>query len=392
MDGVRRSQTIDLRAVKPIPVPTTAAVDLPTPPAEATTSLPIVRPLSGVRIDGLGNLSPRPLAQQPPAAISSAGPSLSLPSLAALPSLPSLPSLTSLPLPNVTPQLAAMITGAILVPLLGIAGWKVSSHPVVNPAGSRSHAAASTSLPVASAQTTQKTTAPQTYPELQKLVSDFSASTGAPFGVVVKDLKTGAVATSNPDQVFVSASLYKLFVAEAIFKRIDNGALKLGDSADSGTGLDISDCLNYMITISDNACGRALGVKVGWGDENANLANLGFTHTTLADPQQTSASDVALLLERLYQGTLLSPNSSQLFLNLLKNQRVNNRLPAGLPDGTTIAHKTGDLDGYVHDAGIIFSPKTDYLVVGVSGPWPNSADAPPKFADLASKSYSFFNP
>ena len=75
---------------------------------------------------------------------------------------------------------------------------------------------------------------------------------------------------------------------------------------------------------------------------------------------------------------------------LLKDQRVNNRLPVGLPKGTVIAHKTGDLEGVVHDAGIVFGPKTDYLVVVVSGPWAVPGGAPAKFADLSRQLWNYF--
>jgi beta-lactamase class A len=123
-----------------------------------------------------------------------------------------------------------------------------------------------------------------------------------------------------------------------------------------------------MITISDNGCGVALGDILGWGGQNASLRSNGYTGTNLATPQQTSARDVATLFERVYRGTLNSPNANAAFLGLLKNQQVNNRLPLGLPGGTVFAHKTGDLDGYLHDAGIVYGPKTDYLVVVMGSP------------------------
>ncbi len=217
---------------------------------------------------------------------------------------------------------------------------------------------------------------------LASLLAGYSQTVGAPAGIVVKDLKTGANAVSNPDQIFTSASLYKLFVAQAIYKQVDNGQRRLGDRL---AGTTVGDCLRLMIAISDNNCGEALGGLLSWDSYNPTLKTLGFNHTKFGDPMQTSASDVALLLERLYGGTLLSPNSSNQFLGLLKAQQINNRLPQGLPAGTVIAHKTGDLDGLVHDAGIVYGPKTDFLVVMASGPWPNVNAAPDKFSDLASR-------
>ncbi len=222
--------------------------------------------------------------------------------------------------------------------------------------------------------------------QLKSLVDSFAASAGAPVGIFVKDLKTQSTASANVDKQFTSASLYKLFVANAIYKSVDTGGLRLGDTV-RGTGSSIAECLNAMITVSDNTCGVALGNIIGWEKYNATLKNQGFSNTKFGSPILTTASDVGLLYERLYNGTLLSPNSSQHFLDLLKAQRVNNRLPQGLPAGTIFAHKTGDLEGFVHDAGIVYGPKTDYLVVMTSGPWPSTSLAPTKFAELSRQLY-----
>jgi len=117
---------------------------------------------------------------------------------------------------------------------------------------------------------------------------------------------------------------------------------------------------------------------------------LGGTKSTKRTPQQTDAQDVALLLNRLYDGTLLSPSSTDKFMGLLKDQRVNNRLPQGLPAGTVIAHKTGDLDGAMHDVGIVYGPKTNYLVVMESGEWSAPGNVPPMFADLSRQLWNYF--
>lgn len=222
---------------------------------------------------------------------------------------------------------------------------------------------------------------------LQQLLTAFAASHGNHYNIVVKDLKTGATAGVNPTTSMESASLYKLFVADRIYNLIDTGKLSYGGSAGGGSGRNVQGCLTVMINISDNTCGHALGDIVGWGNQNTALANLGFTGTNLAGTYpQTSPHDVALLLERVYNGTLNSPNSNTDFLNLLKDQRVNNRLPQGLPAGTIIAHKTGDLDGYMHDAGIVYGPKTDYIVAVMGAPGANPAD----FATLSQQLWNYF--
>jgi beta-lactamase class A len=285
---------------------------------------------------------------------------------------------------------SALAATAVLLPVLILPMryyWNSQSEaPLVSSANSRGGSVSLAPTSTVAAPVTE----PAVDPALDLMLQQFTAAKAVPHGIVIKDLKTGTMSASSPEHVFTSASLYKLFVAHGIYKQIDNGGLTLGTPV-RGTGRNVGDCLRIMINVSDNACGRALGTILGWGKQDAVLRDLGFKHTSLADPLQTSAGDVALLLERLYKGSLLSPSSSDHFMTFLKEQRVNNRLPAGLPAGTAIAHKTGDLDGYVHDAGIVFGPKTDYLVVVASGRWQRPAEAPAGFGDLSARLYAHFN-
>jgi beta-lactamase class A len=225
---------------------------------------------------------------------------------------------------------------------------------------------------------------------LQQLLDNFVSANPGHFNIVVKDLTTGEYASENPDAQIASASLYKLFVAQRIYQRIDLGQLDYGSPAGGGSGDTVEQCLTVMINISDNTCGWALGDILGWGEQDQALSIEGYKQTTLATPQKTSAADVAMLFSRLYSGTLVSGNASERFLGLLKDQRVNNRLPQGLPNATVIAHKTGDLNDVVHDAGIVYGPKTNYLVVVMSGSWDDPGNAPPLFADLSQQLWRHF--
>ena len=49
-------------------------------------------------------------------------------------------------------------------------------------------------------------------------------------------------------------------------------------------------------------------------------------------------------------------------MELLLGQQVNDRIPWFLPDEVPIAHKTGGLDRFAHDAGIVFAPGGPYLI------------------------------
>jgi beta-lactamase class A len=347
----------------------------------------IRRPVVPSPLEVLGNIQAPdwPLVSKP-IALSPAGPGV-IPDPVSGAASESLPwQLPSLRMPSIEWQRPA---AAFALVALATAASLLAVHAVTTPKSASANAAQDNAPAPVAAKAVPA--AAITKPALQPIIDKFvNANTAANWGIVVKDLKTGQVASYQPDRQIASASLYKLFVAERIYQQIDVGQLTSGSPAGGGTGETVDQCLTVMINISDNDCGRALGGILGWGAQNQALDQEGYTGTDLSTPQQTTANDVGRLFTRLYDRTLLSPSSEDEFIGLLKDQQVNNRLPQGLPAGTVIAHKTGDLDGVVHDAGIVYGPKTDYLVVVTSGSWTAVGEVPPMFADLSSQLWNFF--
>src|SRR3989344_5323342 len=75
---------------------------------------------------------------------------------------------------------------------------------------------------------------------------------------------------------------------------------------------------------------------------------------------------MATVYEKLEKKQLVSSSASEAMLLLLKQQTLNDRIPKYLPESINVAHKTGELGGYKHDAGIVFTPKGDYIIVVLS--------------------------
>jgi beta-lactamase class A len=207
---------------------------------------------------------------------------------------------------------------------------------------------------------------------LEDAVEDFTSKQPVPFDVVVVDLPTGARVTHRADEQVLSASLYKLFVAREMIRRVDAGQLKPDAPAGDTKHRTVDECIEQTIVVSDNDCGVAGLRTVGGGTLDASLHRDGFVGTSLASPQRTSAADVALFLQRAHDGTLLGPGDTAGTAKryaLLQHQQVNDRLPHGLPPGTPLAHKTGDRLQWAHDAGVVTTPRGDVVVVVLSGPW-----------------------
>jgi len=227
---------------------------------------------------------------------------------------------------------------------------------------------------------------------LQKTVDEFAAHQNAGYGIFVRHLPSGVTAEHRAGEVMESASLYKLFAAQLAYQKVDSGQWRLNDLFDTSRNWTLKKCLEAMITVSDNECGRAILKRIGYqGINAAAMARLGYPDTDLSGVYtKSSARDVAALLEKLYSNEILTKSSGHAFLDLLAAQKINNRLPQGLPDGVQIMHKTGDLDGFVHDAGIVRSFNGDYIIVVMSEPDPSAqryADRYAPFAEISKEVY-----
>ena len=90
---------------------------------------------------------------------------------------------------------------------------------------------------------------------------------------------------------------------------------------------------------------------VGWQDTEGSGADL------------TSPRDMARLCELIEQGVGLSETARDGVIDTMKRQQLNQRIPAGLPEGIVVAHKTGSLRGVRNDAGIVYAARP--YVIGI---------------------------
>jgi beta-lactamase class A len=104
----------------------------------------------------------------------------------------------------------------------------------------------------------------------------------------------------------------------------------------------------------------ASGMQVLRGVEDQKAFDNGLNNTT-------DAIGLATLLHKLGRGEVVSRQASASMIDILERQKLNDGIPAGLPPGTVVAHKTGTITRIHHDAGIVYGRRPYILVVLVRG-------------------------
>jgi beta-lactamase class A len=105
---------------------------------------------------------------------------------------------------------------------------------------------------------------------------------------------------------------------------------------------------------------HADGMNVLRGVEDNKAFLKGLNNTTTARGLQQ-------LLEVIAHGEAVDQECSRQMIEILEHQKFNEGIPAGLPAGTRVAHKTGEITKIHHDAAIVFAPKPFVLVILVRG-------------------------
>ena len=229
---------------------------------------------------------------------------------------------------------------------------------------------------------------------LQAVIDQWTAQHGSGYRIAVQTTGWRGVSASYQANVStVTASTYKLFVAYAAYYQMETGKLS-PDQRLSG-GQMVETCLERAIVQSDNDCAVAVADKIGWSAIDQLVTKVGLTHThlnnynmygTFTGDKQTTAADLALLLQKLQAGTLLNKTHTATLLGYMKRQVYRDGIPAG-SNGATVADKVGFLDGATHDAAIVYGPKQTYVLVVLSAKGKDWAN----IRSLASYVYSHLN-
>jgi beta-lactamase class A len=235
-------------------------------------------------------------------------------------------------------------------------------------------------------------------------------------GVSVRHLGTGEEASVNGDELFPTASVFKVPVLVELYRQVDSGRMDLDEKIfllekdmvpgsgilkelSEGLVLSVGDLINLMMILSDNTATDIITEKVGLENVKAMLGDLGFEKTKIIadcrdilfdlvglndvpDEEKTmelyreaaSASvsggswslgvegndvttpdEMTRLLGMIAEGEAASRGSCDAILGIMgRCQTGRYRLPKYLPSGAVkIAHKTGSLPGIRNDCGVL---------------------------------------
>jgi len=243
--------------------------------------------------------------------------------------------------------------------------------------------------------------------------------------VAYKNLGTGAFLYRNEDASFHAASTMKVPVMMAYFQAVDAGEMRLADTlpvrngfrsivdgspyaldpqedsdADlyraEGSEKSLEELIRRMITRSSNLATNLLIEKIGASRANDLLRSLGAYRMQVMRGVEddkafrahlnntATAKDLSVLLAALVSGETFTPESRAAMLEILKAQEFNEKIPAYLPKGIAIAHKTGDITGVHHDAAIVFPPgEAPYILVVLTSGFLEEKAADQRIAEIS---------
>jgi beta-lactamase class A len=259
-------------------------------------------------------------------------------------------------------------------------------------------------LPIASARPSRVSHAANVESEMRKAI----AASGADVSLALRPLDGRGEILIDPDRPFHAASTMKVPVMIELFRQAHSRALGLDDSlpirnqfrsivdgspyalsegddsdkeiyAAVGKTLTLRQLCEAMIVSSSNFAANLLigklgadkiqhtveslgadGMRVLRGVEDQKAFDKGLNNTT-------TARGLLVLLDRLANGRAVDAQADAEMIGILKRQTFNDAIPAGLPAGIAVAHKTGSITRIHHDAGIVYAKRPYVLVVLVRG-------------------------
>ena len=218
-----------------------------------------------------------------------------------------------------------------------------------------------------------------------EIISRLSSLPGD-IGFYYKNLSTGESFGYRENDMFQAASVIKLPIYAVVMKLWAEGRLSLSEKLlcreedklppcgalyffTGDVEVDINTLCGLMITISDNTATNLLINRLGIDFLNEQFKEIGLKDShierLLFDAEGSARglenkivpSEMGELLERIYRHSFISEEVSCRMEKVLLEQQINHKIPGYLPEGTPVAHKTGEDDGITNDVGVVYGEK-----------------------------------
>jgi beta-lactamase class A len=236
--------------------------------------------------------------------------------------------------------------------------------------------------------------------EIQKRMSEVEGK----FALAFKDLKTNELLTINQSELFHAASTMKTPVMVEVFKQAREGKFALTDGIEvrnefhsivdssfytldvlddsdneiyrlTGKTATVYELVHKMITVSSNLATNLLIQLVGPENVTQTMRDLGAEDILVLRGVEdgkayraglnniTTAYDLLLIFEAIARKQIVDEPSCNQMINILLDQKFSDLIPAQLPKGVKVAHKTGSITGVRHDSGIVYLPNARAYVL-----------------------------
>ena len=243
---------------------------------------------------------------------------------------------------------------------------------------------------------------------LERQLRDMIAESGAEVGIALRTPDGQTEVLIEADARFHAASTMKVPVMIELFRQAQSGIVSLdeplpiqnqfksivdgspytlseGDDSDTeiyaavGKTLTLRQLCEAMITVSSNFATNLLIDKLGVDNIRQTVSRLGADGMQVlrgVEDQKafdkglnntTTARGLLMLLESIARGKAVGMRADDEMVAVLARQKFNEGIPAGVPESTRVAHKTGSITRIHHDAAIVYAQRPYVLVVLVRG-------------------------
>jgi beta-lactamase class A len=194
----------------------------------------------------------------------------------------------------------------------------------------------------------------------QTIDSIINADTGIQISVNLINLNNNQAEHYGVNQTFQAASTAKILTAADFLTEVEKGQHSLTEKIGGQTAQYE---LQQMIVVSDDTAWANLNTTLGYNqlksyaDKTLGISDYEAYNNSL------SSKDIALALQKLWNGSLIDSSDRALLLSYLKQANYREYIVPAVPSQDTIYHKIGLYDDYVNDAAIITHGKQAFVIV-----------------------------